>query len=237
MRCAGRRRARRPLLRDRDADPGHARDRSRGRPSAPEDPAGRPRAADLRRLPGGAPVQCRGLRCDRTVGRTCHRHPRDRRRRLCSGPDRPRGAPQGRAVALHALPVPARRHAARARGRRPDRGTGRIVDARRGQRPGRAHGRRPIPARGRPPAGQRPRPGRCRRGPPRGRRGLRCGGPARCCRPPRGSGAHVAMSAAARALGRPAAADAVADLVLAAAERRPLPDRRRSIAARGGAAA
>ncbi len=37
-------------------------------------------------------------------------------------------------------------------------------------------------------------------------------------------GAHVRMSAAARELGRPAAADAVADLVLALAERRPLPD-------------
>jgi hypothetical protein len=32
------------------------------------------------------------------------------------------------------------------------------------------------------------------------------------------------MSAAARALGRPAAADAVADLVVAAARRAPLPD-------------
>ena len=38
---------------------------------------------------------------------------------------------------------------------------------------------------------------------------------------------HLAMSAAARALGRPGAADAVAELVLAAAERRPLPDRGR----------
>jgi UDP-N-acetylglucosamine--N-acetylmuramyl-(pentapeptide) pyrophosphoryl-undecaprenol N-acetylglucosamine transferase len=36
--------------------------------------------------------------------------------------------------------------------------------------------------------------------------------------------AHVTMSAAARALGRPGAADAVADLVLAAATRSPLPD-------------
>ena len=36
--------------------------------------------------------------------------------------------------------------------------------------------------------------------------------------------AHAAMSAAARALGRPGAADAVADLVLAAAGRGPLPD-------------
>ena len=36
--------------------------------------------------------------------------------------------------------------------------------------------------------------------------------------------AHVRMSAAARELGRPGAADAVADLVLALAERRPLPD-------------
>jgi UDP-N-acetylglucosamine--N-acetylmuramyl-(pentapeptide) pyrophosphoryl-undecaprenol N-acetylglucosamine transferase len=36
--------------------------------------------------------------------------------------------------------------------------------------------------------------------------------------------AHLAMSAAARALGRPAAADAVADLVVAAARRAPLPD-------------
>ena len=35
---------------------------------------------------------------------------------------------------------------------------------------------------------------------------------------------HAAMSAAARELGRPGAADAVADLVLAAAERRALPD-------------
>lgn len=35
---------------------------------------------------------------------------------------------------------------------------------------------------------------------------------------------HVAMSAAARELGRPAAADAVADLVIAAATRAPLPD-------------
>ncbi len=38
-------------------------------------------------------------------------------------------------------------------------------------------------------------------------------------------GAHLAMSAAARDLGRPGAADAVADLVLAAARREPLPDR------------
>lgn len=36
--------------------------------------------------------------------------------------------------------------------------------------------------------------------------------------------AHLAMSAAARSLGRPGAADAVADLVLAAARREPLPD-------------
>ena len=36
---------------------------------------------------------------------------------------------------------------------------------------------------------------------------------------------HLAMSAAARALGRPAAADAVAEVVMAAGERRPLPDR------------
>jgi len=36
--------------------------------------------------------------------------------------------------------------------------------------------------------------------------------------------AHVAMAAAARELGRPGAADAVADLVLAAAAREPLPD-------------
>jgi UDP-N-acetylglucosamine--N-acetylmuramyl-(pentapeptide) pyrophosphoryl-undecaprenol N-acetylglucosamine transferase len=35
---------------------------------------------------------------------------------------------------------------------------------------------------------------------------------------------HARMSAAARSLGRPAAADVVADLVLALAERRPLPD-------------
>ncbi len=35
---------------------------------------------------------------------------------------------------------------------------------------------------------------------------------------------HAAMAAAARSLGRPGAADAVADLVMAAAERRPLPD-------------
>ena len=36
--------------------------------------------------------------------------------------------------------------------------------------------------------------------------------------------AHLGMSAAARALGRPGAADAVARLVLAVAERQPLPD-------------
>ncbi len=36
---------------------------------------------------------------------------------------------------------------------------------------------------------------------------------------------HLAMSAAARALGRPAAADAVAEIVMAAGERRPLPER------------
>jgi UDP-N-acetylglucosamine--N-acetylmuramyl-(pentapeptide) pyrophosphoryl-undecaprenol N-acetylglucosamine transferase len=36
--------------------------------------------------------------------------------------------------------------------------------------------------------------------------------------------AHLAMSAAARSLGRPGAADAVTDLVLAAARREPLPD-------------
>jgi UDP-N-acetylglucosamine--N-acetylmuramyl-(pentapeptide) pyrophosphoryl-undecaprenol N-acetylglucosamine transferase len=36
--------------------------------------------------------------------------------------------------------------------------------------------------------------------------------------------AHLAMSAAARSMGRPGAADAIADLLLALAERRPLPD-------------
>jgi UDP-N-acetylglucosamine--N-acetylmuramyl-(pentapeptide) pyrophosphoryl-undecaprenol N-acetylglucosamine transferase len=36
--------------------------------------------------------------------------------------------------------------------------------------------------------------------------------------------AHAEMSAAARSLGRPGAADAVAELVLAAAQRRPFPD-------------
>jgi len=36
---------------------------------------------------------------------------------------------------------------------------------------------------------------------------------------------HVAMAAAARALGRPGAADAVAEIVLALAQRRPLPDK------------
>ncbi len=35
---------------------------------------------------------------------------------------------------------------------------------------------------------------------------------------------HAAMAAASRSLGRPGAADAVADLVLAAAEHRPLPE-------------
>jgi hypothetical protein len=35
---------------------------------------------------------------------------------------------------------------------------------------------------------------------------------------------HATMAAAARALARPAAADAVAAIVLALAERRPLPD-------------
>jgi UDP-N-acetylglucosamine--N-acetylmuramyl-(pentapeptide) pyrophosphoryl-undecaprenol N-acetylglucosamine transferase len=36
--------------------------------------------------------------------------------------------------------------------------------------------------------------------------------------------AHLRMAAQARALGRPGAADAAADLVVALAERRPLPD-------------
>jgi UDP-N-acetylglucosamine--N-acetylmuramyl-(pentapeptide) pyrophosphoryl-undecaprenol N-acetylglucosamine transferase len=36
--------------------------------------------------------------------------------------------------------------------------------------------------------------------------------------------AHAAMAAAARALGRPGAADAVAELVMAAAARQPFPD-------------
>ena len=51
--------------------------------------------------------------------------------------------------------------------------------------------------------------------------------PRRCSTSPRCSRtrpAHLGMSAAARALGRPGAADAVARLVLAVAERRPLPD-------------
>jgi hypothetical protein len=36
--------------------------------------------------------------------------------------------------------------------------------------------------------------------------------------------AHLAMSAAARAMGRPAAAEAIADLLMAMAGRGPLPD-------------
>jgi hypothetical protein len=43
------------------------------------------------------------------------------------------------------------------------------------------------------------------------------------------------MSAAARALGRPGAADAVAELLLALAERRPLPDAARIDALARGA--
>jgi UDP-N-acetylglucosamine--N-acetylmuramyl-(pentapeptide) pyrophosphoryl-undecaprenol N-acetylglucosamine transferase len=46
---------------------------------------------------------------------------------------------------------------------------------------------------------------------------------------------HVEMSAAARALGRPGAADAVAELLLALAERRPLPDAARIDALARGA--
>ncbi len=49
--------------------------------------------------------------------------------------------------------------------------------------------------------------------------------------------AHVAMSAAARALGRPGAAAAVAQLVMAVADRQPLPDAAAiDRLARGGAA-
>jgi UDP-N-acetylglucosamine--N-acetylmuramyl-(pentapeptide) pyrophosphoryl-undecaprenol N-acetylglucosamine transferase len=47
--------------------------------------------------------------------------------------------------------------------------------------------------------------------------------------------AHVKMSAAARELGRPGAADAVAEILLALAERRPLPDRARVEAIAAGA--
>jgi hypothetical protein len=49
--------------------------------------------------------------------------------------------------------------------------------------------------------------------------------------------AHLAMSAAARALGRPGAAAAVAQLVFAVADRQPLPDAATiERIARGGAA-
>jgi UDP-N-acetylglucosamine--N-acetylmuramyl-(pentapeptide) pyrophosphoryl-undecaprenol N-acetylglucosamine transferase len=49
--------------------------------------------------------------------------------------------------------------------------------------------------------------------------------------------AHAAMSAAARSLGRPGAADAVAELVLAAANRAPFPDAGEIEARARGAAA
>ncbi len=83
----------------------------------------------------------------------------------------------------------------------------------------------PVSARRRPPAGQRRQPGRGR------------GGAARSTTKRFDAAAlveaagllddplaHATMSAAARGLGRPGAAAAVAELVLAAAGRRPLPD-------------
>ena len=122
--------------------------------------------------------------------------------------------PADRRGALPAAPVPARRHADRPRRRRPRRRPGRVIDPGRGHRPRPADRRRAVSARRRPPAGQRPRAGRGRA--PPGSSTTRRSTRRRCStRPPSSTTRprHLAMSAAARSLGRPAAADAVADLV------------------------
>ena len=199
------------------------------------DPDRRARAPHLRRLAGGPPVQHRGVRGDRPARRARDGDPRDGRRRRtrrrwrtarrCRADLRARYRPY---PFLRDEMLPALAAADLVVGRA---GSSTLAEV---ERAGRPHRRRAVSARRRPPAGERAGPRRGRRGAARGRRGLRRRGPARARR--RSSTirpATSAMSAAARTLGRPGAADAVADLVLARG-RAPAPARSApSIDARG----
>ena len=95
---------------------------------------------------------------------------------------------------------------------------------------GSADGRRAVSARRRSPGAQRASAGRGRRRAHHRRRGLRRRGAARRAAVLSDDRRALdAMRAAARQFGRPGAADAVAELVLALAERRQLPERRPTI--------
>ncbi len=218
---AGRRRA---LLRHRNPDPRSEWGRTNGGSGAAGDRrrrTGRPR---LRRIPGRASLQRGGRPIAAPAGRTMYGHPRDRRRGLRSRAPGAGGVARRDPLALSAGAVPADRDDGRTRGGRPRGRESRIVDPRRGDCGWRADDRRSLSACGRASAGERGGPRRSRRRPAHRGRGLRRRRPPRSHRGPRRPVAHAAMASAARALGRPAAAEAVADLVLAAARRRPLPD-------------
>ena len=101
---------------------------------------------------------------------------------------------------------------------------GRLLHPRRGDRRRPAHGRRAVSARGRPPARQRALRGRGRRRRAGRRRGVRRRRPCVAALAILDDGPRVAaMRAASRALGRPGAAAANAAILLALAERRPVP--------------
>ena len=213
----------RAVLRDRHADPRHSRTSTARPPGA--------RLGDRRRASGScsssagrrpsagsttpSPRRCRAL-----VERVA-RHPRHRRRRVRRGAGRPRGAARG---AARAATGRTRSCATRCWPRSRPRTSSSGGPARR------RWPRRPRSAcrwsssRTRTPAGhQRANAAIARRGrAPRASSRTRTSTPPRCSRRPRCSTTrprHAAMSAAARALGRPGAADAVAELVLAVAPR------------------
>ena len=214
------------VLPHRDADPRHARDRPRrGARRAWASAAGERvllvfgGSQAVRRFNAAVSVALPAPR------RARHGHPRDRRRRLCRGARGPRGAADRAARPLPAVPVPARRDAGRAGRRRPGRRAGRLLDAGRGRRAlGVPMVVVPYPhAAGHQRANARVLVDAGRRGSWTTRRSMR----RPCSTRPSSSTIrprHVAMSAAARSLGRPGAADAVA---------RPRDGRRRAPAAAG----
>ena len=218
---AGRRR--RPDVRHGHADPRRDGDLASRRPGPARPSARRPDDPDLRGLAGGPALQRRGRGRAAATRGAGPRPPRHRGERLRGRPRRTRASARGSSRPVPAVTVPARGHAGGPRRDRPRRWPGGLVDRRRGHGAGDPVGDRAVSPRRGPTRAQTPRssPRRARPGSSRTRTSTLTRSSRRptCSSTSRASGDGRGLPGVRPATGR----RGVAELVLALAERRPLP--------------